>query len=78
MSTAVAPQEPVYLAAEARNAMLAEVEEGMAKVRGVAATFEQDKQLSLFDENVHTEGLILFQNPDLLRWEINKPFSILT
>ena len=43
-------------------------------MRSVVAAFDQEKHLSLFGDVVRTSGMILYSRPDLLRWEIRKPF----
>lgn len=76
---APAPQEavplpPRALAGAARDSFLDRVEERMAKVESVVATFEQDVHLALFSDTVRTSGVLLFRRPDRLRWETQAPF----
>jgi outer membrane lipoprotein-sorting protein len=62
------------LAGEARKAFIEKIRKSMAKVRVVVAAFEQEKNYSMFDGVVKHYGFILYQQPDKLRWEIEKPF----
>jgi outer membrane lipoprotein-sorting protein len=62
------------LTGDARKAFLQKVRKSMEKVQTVVASFVQEKHYSLFDEVVKHHGFILYQRPDKLRWEIQKPF----
>lgn len=77
VAAAGAEDEPPLLEGAAREAFLDEVERGMAGVRTVAAAFEQEKTLALLEEPFRTSGVLLFQRPDRLRWEIQVPFRSL-
>ncbi len=68
---------PVFLAGAAQEAFLAEVEEKMTELESVVAEFEQIKVLTLFEDSVRSSGVILFQAPDALRWEVTEPFQSL-
>jgi len=70
-------QQPTFLEGTARDEQLAKIEREMAKVQSVVARFEQVKVLSLFDDEVRTQGVILFKGPTDLRWEIVDPFRSL-
>lgn len=69
------PAKPEFLTGPARAAFLAEVEQHLSKVPRVVATFVQEKHLSLFEDVVTSEGLVVFETPDRLRWEIQSPFG---
>ena len=79
VSSASAPQavrqEPRFLEGAERERFLDELEARMAARKSVAAEFEQEKVLSLFDDKLVSRGVILFQAPDKLRWEIQAPFQ---
>ncbi|MBN1443965.1 MAG: outer membrane lipoprotein carrier protein LolA [Planctomycetes bacterium] len=68
-----APQRKLLEGAE-RAEFLARVEEKMAAVQSIAAEFAQEKELRLFETALRSSGVILFQRPDRLRWEIREPF----
>ncbi len=67
----------IWLKDKARQAQLKKIEKAMAGISSVAATFEQEKHLSLFESTAKSSGIILFRRPDHLRWEIQKPFRSL-
>lgn len=66
--------QPEFLAGRDRAVFLAEVEARMAKAPRVVATFVQEKHLALFEDVVRSEGLVAYEAPDRLRWEIQTPF----
>jgi outer membrane lipoprotein-sorting protein len=66
---------PRFLEGAERERFLDELEARMAARKTVAAEFEQEKMLSLFDDKLESRGAILFQAPDKLRWEIQAPFQ---
>lgn len=69
------PQQPTFLQGRERTAFLAAVEAKMQEVVRVVAEFEQEKHLQLFEDVVKSQGLIVYEAPDRLRWEIQSPFS---
>lgn len=62
------------LEGKARTAFVEKIRKSMAKVQVVVAAFVQEKHYSIFDGVVKHHGFILYQRPDKLRWEIEKPF----
>jgi outer membrane lipoprotein-sorting protein len=36
--------------------------------------FVQERHLALFDEPLKTEGVLVFQKPNAIRWEVTKPY----
>ncbi len=71
------PSKPVFLSGEQRQAFLQRIEKRMTGVQTIAAEFEQEKVLALFDESAFTPRLIIFRRPDKLRWETQRPFRSL-
>lgn len=66
---------PRFLEGPERERFLDELEARMSARKTVAAEFEQEKALALFEDTVKSSGAILFQAPDKLRWEIRAPFQ---
>lgn len=62
------------MAAGQKSDFLARLNKAMDDVKAFRATFVQEKRLKVFAETVKSEGVIVFQRPDKLRWEITKPF----
>ena len=61
------PQKPVFLEGEAKRRFLAQIEKEMGKLESIAASFTQEKHISLFDGPVTSSGILLFSRPDSLR-----------
>jgi len=53
------------------------LKKAMQTVRGFRADFEQEKKLRVFKKPVKSSGILLFERPDRMRWEIRKPFRSL-
>ncbi len=66
--------KPAWLEGKERDEFLSQVERAMAGAKSIAATFQQEKELPLFQDTVRTSGFLLFERPDRLRWETRKPF----
>lgn len=73
-SKPVADSRPVMLEGASKESFLARVEKAMSAVQSVAATFQQDKKLSIFKDVVQSKGVLTFASPNSLRWEITEPF----
>jgi outer membrane lipoprotein-sorting protein len=56
---------------------LAETEKRLSTVSSLWAFFVQEKRLSLFSDVIRSRGVLLFSQPDLLRWETLEPFHSL-
>ena len=69
------PQPAAPLSGAAQTAFLKLIKSKMSSLKSVVAAFEQTKHISLFGDDVKTHGFILYSRPDLLRWEIQKPFQ---
>lgn len=71
-----------FLEGPERERFLNELEQRMSARKTVAAEFEQEKVLALFDDPLQSRGVILFEAPapgsphgGKLRWEIQAPFQ---
>jgi len=53
---------------------LAKLSKTLGQVKSVRADFEQTKKLAVFAKPVTVRGVLIFERPDRLRWEIRKPF----
>ena len=49
----------------------------MQSVRSFRAEFEQEKKLRVFKKPVKSTGVLIFERPDKIRWEMRKPFRSL-
>jgi outer membrane lipoprotein-sorting protein len=45
-----------------------------AKAETLCVEFVQERHLALFDEPLKTEGVLIFQKPNAIRWEVTKPY----
>jgi outer membrane lipoprotein-sorting protein len=54
---------------------LEELEHKMTSVRSVYLEFTQERQLKLFTEPLRTEGAMLIEKPDRIRWQTTTPFG---
>jgi outer membrane lipoprotein-sorting protein len=52
---------------------LRRIERARGDVRSMTADFDQDKVLRLFAESVRSQGRLIVQRPDRLRWEVRTP-----
>jgi len=64
-----------FLEGAERERFLDQLEARMSARKTVAAEFEQEKVMSLFEDTLRTRGAILFSSPDKLRWETQAPFQ---
>src|SRR5262245_23016909 len=48
---------------------------GMASLKSVYFDFTQERHLNLFSEPLKSEGVMLIEKPDRIRWETTTPFS---
>jgi outer membrane lipoprotein-sorting protein len=54
---------------------LEQLERKMTSVRSVYLEFTQERRLKLFTEPLRTEGVMLIEKPDRIRWETTTPFG---
>jgi len=57
-----------------RNVFLASLKKSLDGVRGIKATFVQERHMEFFMDDLKAEGVCFFEAPDKLRWEISEPF----
>ena len=57
------------------QSLLDRLENTLGKIRTLEARFVQEKKLSIFRDIVKSEGLLVFQRPDRVRFEITEPFQ---
>lgn len=57
-----------------REEFLEKLSKTLARVKSVRADFTQTKKLAVFKRPVTAHGVLVFERPDRLRWEIRKPF----
>ena len=69
LAPGVQDEAPRFLEGAERERFLDQLEQRMSARKTIAAEFEQEKVLSLFDDTLKTRGAILFAAPDKLRWE---------
>jgi outer membrane lipoprotein-sorting protein len=54
---------------------LDKLQRGMASLKSVYMEFTQERHLSLFAEPLKSEGVMLMEKPDRIRWETTAPFA---
>lgn len=54
---------------------LEELQRRMATLRSVSLEFTQERHLQLFNEPLVSEGVMLIEGPDQIRWETLKPYQ---
>jgi outer membrane lipoprotein-sorting protein len=57
-----------------REEFLAKLAKTLGQVKAVRADFTQTKKLAVFARPATAHGVLIFERPDRLRWEIRKPF----
>lgn len=70
----VAPSTADYEQVANVEAFIAEIENSLRGAKAVFSRFRQERVLSLFDEPLVTEGILLFEQPDNVRWETASPY----
>src|ERR1041385_518637 len=70
-NAADAPLQPVPDAAP----ILQDLHKKMSALDSVYFEFTQERQLKLFSEPLKSEGVMLIQRPDQIRWETTSPFQ---
>ena len=67
--------EPASRAAADPLPVLQELQRKMASLRSVYLEFTQERYLKLFSEPLKSEGIMLIQQPDQIRWETTAPYQ---
>src|SRR5436190_22374226 len=55
--------------------ILQDLQRKMTSVRSVYLEFTQERHLKLFAEPLKSEGVMLIDRPDLIRWETTSPYQ---
>jgi outer membrane lipoprotein-sorting protein len=55
--------------------ILQELQRKMSSVRSVYLEFTQERHLKLFEEPLKSEGVMLIERPDQIRWETTAPYQ---
>jgi outer membrane lipoprotein carrier protein len=55
--------------------LLHQLEQKMSALRSVSMEFTQERRLKLFSEPLKSEGVLLIDRPDLIRWETTAPYQ---
>jgi outer membrane lipoprotein carrier protein len=69
-----ATNEPPQTAADSQP-VLQDLQRKMASVKSVYLEFTQERVLKLFSEPLKTEGVMLIERPDKIRWETTAPYQ---
>ena len=70
----VSPPPPTQPVADPRP-ILEELQRKMAALRSVSLEFTQERHLQLFTEPLVSEGVMLIESPDQIRWETLAPYQ---
>lgn len=55
--------------------IMQELKNKMISVKSVAMNFTQERELKLFSEPLKSEGVMLLERPDKIRWETTSPYQ---
>ena len=55
--------------------LLKDLQQKMSSLESVSMDFTQERQLKLFNEPLKSEGVMLIQRPDQIRWETTEPYQ---
>jgi outer membrane lipoprotein-sorting protein len=67
--------EPALKPVADPTSILHDLQRKMASVRSVYLEFTQERQLKLFTEPLESEGIMLIEQPDQIRWETTSPYQ---
>src|SRR5262245_35361720 len=73
--TSAAEPEPAANPIADPTPVIRDLEKKMASVRSVYLEFEQERNLKLFNEPLRSEGVMLIERPDRIRWETTSPYQ---
>jgi outer membrane lipoprotein-sorting protein len=62
-------------AADSSQTVLKDLQQKMASVKSVYLEFAQERELKLFSEPLKSEGVMLIERPDRIRWETTAPYQ---
>jgi outer membrane lipoprotein-sorting protein len=66
--------EPVLTPVANPAPLLADLQRKMSTLTSVYLEFEQERHLALFAEPLKSQGVMVIDRPDLIRWETTAPF----
>src|SRR6266850_2183573 len=55
--------------------ILQDLQRKMSSLRSIYLEFTQERQLKLFEEPLKSEGVMLIERPDQIRWETTAPYQ---
>src|ERR1700761_7093938 len=55
--------------------VLQDLQQKMASVKSVYLEFTQERGLKLFNDPLKSEGVMLIERPDRIRWETTSPYQ---
>src|SRR5580698_2670374 len=55
--------------------ILQDLQRKMSSLESVCLDFTQERQLKLFNEPLKSEGVMLMERPDQIRWETTEPYQ---
>ena len=62
-------------AADSSQTVLQNLQQKMASVRSIYLEFTQERDLKLFSDPLKSEGVMLIERPDRIRWETTTPYQ---
>ncbi|HWN94307.1 MAG TPA: outer membrane lipoprotein carrier protein LolA [Methylomirabilota bacterium] len=74
VSVTMADDPPLQPVADP-SAILKELQRKMSSLRSMYLEFTQERHLKLFTEPLKTEGVMLIERPDKIRWETTAPYQ---
>lgn len=60
-----------------RAAIIKSIEESLHKINTLKADFVQERHIALFYDVLRSKGVLAFERPDKLRWELKEPYRTL-
>ncbi len=66
---------PLFARADAPSPVLSDLQHKMASVKTVYLEFTQERVLKLFSDPLKSEGVMLIERPDRIRWETTAPYQ---
>jgi outer membrane lipoprotein carrier protein len=73
-ATGMAADPPLQPVADPRP-ILQDIQRKMSSLHSVFLEFTQERELKMFAEPLRSEGVMLIQQPDQIRWETTAPFQ---
>ena len=76
ITNAVAKENEKYKAVskERKAEIIKNIEENLHTVKTIKADFVQERHIALFLDVLRSGGVLYFERPDKLRWELKKPY----